>query len=142
MMIENETAFRVHKAVLIKRTHKTYEGLNQSDQLSTLLASWRMSLEKAQGLDYLMMVKNGVIVDVATVYGAERIPARHYPEEPRTDEVRLIAGAQAPKIEHLIGTDVRNNFRNPINYVDIKEHTKTGVTSLVLPEPTVIDPND
>lgn len=122
---------RTYRALIVKRMTDEYETLVNNDSavyLSTAFTAWRLNLDRASALDYLLVWRHGKIIDVATVYGAEPIAPRHG----GGDRVRLIAGAIAPKAEPLIGTEVALNHRNPVTYADIIEDLITGEIRLVV----------
>jgi hypothetical protein len=120
---------RTYRALIVKRMTDEYESLaaDSAVYLSTAFTSWRLNLDRASSLDYLLVWRHGKVIDVASVYGAEPIATRH---GGLGDRVRLIAGAIAPKAEPLIGTEVEMSNRNPVAYADIVEDLLTGEISL------------
>lgn len=122
---------RTYRAVIVKRMTDEYESIVTEDSavyLSTAFTAWRLNLDRASSLDFLLVWRHGKIIDVATVYGAEPIAARHG----GGDRVRLIAGAVAPKAEPLIGAEVEMSNRNPVAYADIIEDLITGEIPLAV----------
>lgn len=122
---------RTYRAVIVKRMTDEYESIVTEDSavyLSTAFTAWRLNLDRASSLDFLLVWRHGKIIDVATVYGAEPIAARHG----GGDRVRLIAGAVAPKAEPLIGAEVEMSNRNPVAYADIIEDLITGEIRLAV----------
>ena len=69
---------RTYRALIVKRTTDEYEvmaGVDAAVYLSTAFTAWRLNLERARSLDFLLVWRQGKIIDVARIYDASQ--SRH-----------------------------------------------------------------
>jgi hypothetical protein len=109
--------------VLVVHRRPDYEqaliqaGASQADRALIASLSWRLSMERAAQVEFLVVESDGKILDIQASLGAERMPGRF--AEGADGRIRLITSFDLPVFaEDLIGTDIPAELlvRNPVRH--------------------------
>ncbi|MGH9023059.1 MAG: hypothetical protein ACRDV9_08165, partial [Acidimicrobiia bacterium] len=93
-------------------------GAGPHDRAIVASMSWRVSMERAEQVDFIVVESEAKILDVQANLGVERLAARFTSDDDRLkDGVRFITSFHVPDFaERMIGGDVPSGLliRNPV----------------------------
>jgi hypothetical protein len=137
---------RTYRTLVAKRSDRVSEaqtqaGLWPADQMRTLSGAWKLELTRALKVEFLLMCRNGIITDAATVLGVERTQVRHSDQFGRPWGQTAI-GADGrlhfttsleipPWLERFLGTPVDLRGRNPVAYMNLRVDDVAGTVDIV-----------
>jgi hypothetical protein len=137
---------RTYRALVAKRSDRVSEALTQAglwpaDQMRTLFGAWKLDLTRASKIEFLLMCRNGIVTDAATVLGVERTQVRHSDQFGRSSgqreigadgRVHFTASLEIPQwLERFLGTPVDLPGRNPVAYLNLRVDDVAGTVDIV-----------